>query len=85
MRRKRSTSVAVWVMVVRFILQDETRTQIDEQINYYAGATRQGKTTEQLKKYEKPDDHQNSKYPQIIQLQVRASRTDLTQSTSSPA
>ena len=49
MRRERSASVAVWVMVVRFILQDETRTQNDEQTNYYAGATRQGKTTEQKK------------------------------------
>ena len=44
MRRKRSASLAVGVMVVRFILQDEMRAQNDKQTNYFAGTTKQGKT-----------------------------------------
>ena len=59
MRRKRSASLAVGVMVVRFILQDEMRAQNDKQTNYFAGATKQGKTNFK-KNYEKPHNQQNS-------------------------
>ena len=44
MRCKRSASLAVGVMVVRFILQDEMRALKNTQTNYFAGTTKQGKT-----------------------------------------
>ena len=44
MRRKRSASLAVGVMVVRFIVQDEMRALKNKQTNYFAGTTKQGKT-----------------------------------------
>ena len=44
MRRKRSASLAVGVMIVRFILQDEMRALKNKQTNYFAGPTKQGKT-----------------------------------------
>ena len=60
MRRKRSASLAVGMMVVvRFILQDEMRAQNDKQTNYFAGTTKQGKT-DFFFKYEKSHNQQNS-------------------------
>ena len=44
MRRKRSASLSVGVMVVRFILEDEMRALNNKQTNYFAGTTKQGKT-----------------------------------------
>ena len=40
MRRKRSASLAVGVMVVRSIPQDEMRTENDKQTNHFAGTTK---------------------------------------------
>ena len=44
MRRKRSGPLAVGVMVVRLILQDEIRALKNKPTNYFAGTTKQGKT-----------------------------------------
>ena len=44
MRRKRSAPLAVGVMVVRFILQDEVRALNNKQTSYFAGTRKQGKT-----------------------------------------
>ena len=73
MRRKRSASLAVGVMVVRFILQDEMRAQNDEQTNCYAGATKQGKTTKKTKQTKTKNPMINKTqvlYPRIIQQQL---------------
>ena len=58
MRRKRSASLAVGVMVARFSLQDDMRALNDKQTNYFAGTTKQGKTNK--KKLRKTHNQQTS-------------------------
>ena len=59
MRRKRSAPLAVGVMVVRLILQDEIRALKNKPTNYFAGTTKQGKTKKK-ENYEKYHNQQNS-------------------------
>ena len=65
MRRKISASLAVGVMVVRFILQDEMRAQNDKQTNYFARTTKQGKTKKK----------KTTKNPIINKTQVPTNKT----------
>ena len=77
MRHKISASLALGVMVVRFIPQDEMRALNDKHTNYFAGTTKQGKTNE--KKTTKNPISTKLKCPRIIQLlQARASSADPT-------